>query len=278
MDFNQAGDFSASELVTSGDMNVTFGNNNNVYVPPFPVSDKPTTTMASQQEQLAASLANQPVPTPGKTPASTPSQGAVSRKTAVITTTSTTAAKTTPPKTKKKKTKTGPAQEEVVTITKKHLTELLKLPEQMKSLQQRVTNAERALKRKTSSSNPDDSAKKQKVGPSSLIESLRNTPRFVNPAYFHNWWNKRGVVTLTKKRMLGELTNMGLSEDTLAKLSLHFLAEVYCLVISLLLESGAIQSLPSDVPNCYGVTAHEPAPVTKVILYVCDPKHYIIRI
>ena len=124
-----SGDFSASENVTSGDMNVNFGNNNNnVYVPPFTVSDKPTTTMASQQAQLAASLANQPVPTPGKTPASTPSQGAVSRKTPGITTTSTTAAKTTPPKTKKKKTKTGPAQDEVVTITKKHLTELLKLP------------------------------------------------------------------------------------------------------------------------------------------------------
>ena len=45
---------------------------------------------------------------------------------------------------------------------------------------------------------------------------------------------------------------MGLSQDTLVNLSLHFLAEVYCLVISLLLESGAIQSLPSDVPHCYG--------------------------
>mgnify|MGYP001306581443 CR=1 FL=1 len=139
-----------------------------------------------------------------------------------------------------------------MSISRQRLTELLKLPEQIKSLQLRVTNAEKALKRKTSTSSNDDSAKKPKVGSQSLIEFLRDTPRLVNPAYFHNWWNKRGVVTLTKKRMLGELTNMGLSEDTLAKLSLHFLAEVYCLVISLLLESGAIQSLPSDVPNCYG--------------------------
>ena len=51
---------------------------------------------------------------------------------------------------------------------------------------------------------------------------------------------------------MGEMTNMGLSHDTLVILSLHFLSEVYCLVVALLLESGAIQSLPSDVPNCYG--------------------------
>ena len=51
---------------------------------------------------------------------------------------------------------------------------------------------------------------------------------------------------------MGEMINMGLAHDTLVILSLHFLSEVYCLVVSLLLESGAIQSLPSDVPNCYG--------------------------
>ena len=51
---------------------------------------------------------------------------------------------------------------------------------------------------------------------------------------------------------MGEMTNMGLSHDTLVILSLHFLLAVYCLVVALLLESGAIQSLPSDVPNCYG--------------------------
>ena len=161
------GDFSASENVTSGDMTVTFGNNNNVYVPPFPISDKPTTTMDSQQKQLAASLANQPVPTPGKTPASTPSQGAVSRKTPGITTTT---------KTKKKKTKTAPVQEQTVSISSKRLTELLKLPEQIKSLKIRVTNAERALKRKISSGNSDDSAKKSKVGSQPLIDSQTCEP------------------------------------------------------------------------------------------------------
>jgi hypothetical protein len=222
-------------------------------VPPFPVSDtaQPPTTMASQSAQLAATLANQAIPTPGTTPASTPSKGAISKKT-TVTTTSTTAAKTTPTKTRKKKTKTAPAQEQTVSISRKRLTEILKLPEQIKSLQLRVTNAERALKRKTSTSNSDDFAKKPKVGSKSLIAFLRDTPRLVNPAYFHNWWNKKGVFTLSKRRMIGELTNMGLSQYTLVIRSLHFLAEVYCLVISLLLESGAIQSLPSDVPNCYG--------------------------
>ena len=51
---------------------------------------------------------------------------------------------------------------------------------------------------------------------------------------------------------MGEMINMGLSHDTLVILSLNFLSEVYCLIVSLLLESGALQSLPSDVPNCYG--------------------------
>ena len=170
------GDFSSNN-VTSGDMhpsselNVTFGKislssePNNNYVPPFPVSDtaQPPTTMASQSAQLAATLANQAIPTPGTTPASTPSKGAISKKT-TVTTTSTTAAKTTPTKTRKKKTKTAPAQEQTVSISRKRLTEILKLPEQIKSLQLRVTNAERALKRKTSTSNSDDFAKKPKVG------------------------------------------------------------------------------------------------------------------
>ena len=121
-----------SEHVTYGDMNVTSGNvtsgheqNNNNYVHPFNLSDtaKQTPTMANQQAQLAASLASQPVPQPGKTPASTPSQA---------NTVSTSATKNAP--NKKKKDKTGPAQEEVVTISKKHLTELLKLPERVNSL------------------------------------------------------------------------------------------------------------------------------------------------
>ena len=113
----------------------------------------------------------------------------------------------------------------MVSISQRTLTELLKLPEQVKSLQIRVTHAERTLKRKTSSSYSEDSAKKSKVGSSDLIVSLRNTPRFVNPAYFHNWWSKKGVIpTLTKRRMSGELSNMGLSEDCLIKLTLHILA------------------------------------------------------
>ena len=57
---------------------------------------------------------------------------------------------------------------------------------------------------------------------------------------------------MTKKRMVGEMTNMGLDPESIVYLSLHYLSEVYCLLISLLLESGTIQNLPSDVPNCYG--------------------------
>jgi hypothetical protein len=260
------GDFSSNN-VTSGDMhpsselNVTFGKislssePNNNYVPPFPVSDtaQPTTTMASQSAQLAATMASQHIPTPGNTPASTPAMGAVNRRNTVSTTSTPTKTNTkTNTKTKKKKTKTAPAQEQSVSISSKRLTELLKLPEQIKSLKIRVSNAERALKRKLSSSTTDDSAKKPKVGSQSLIDFLRKSPRLVNPAYFHNWWHKKGIFTLSKKRMMGELINMGLSHDTLVILSLHFLSEVYCLVVSLLLESGAIQSLPSDAPNCYG--------------------------
>ena len=44
---------------------------------------------------------------------------------------------------------------------------------------------------------------------------------------------------------------MGLDTESLVYVSLYFLSEVYCLLISLLLESGAIQKLSSDVPNCY---------------------------
>ena len=133
-----SGDLLESEHVTYGDMNVTSGNvtsgqeqNNNNYVHPFNLSDtaKQTPTMANQQAQLAASLASQPVPQPGKTPASTPNLGAVNRRQANTATGSTSATKNAP--NKKKKDKTGPAQEEVVTISKKHLTELLKLPEQV---------------------------------------------------------------------------------------------------------------------------------------------------
>ena len=112
-------------------------------MPPFPISDT---------AQLAAKMASQVIPRPGNTPASTPAMGAVSRRNTAPTTSTTT-------KTKKKKTKTAPAQEQSVSISSKRLTELLKLPEQIKSLKIRVSNAERALKRKLSSSTTDDSAK-----------------------------------------------------------------------------------------------------------------------
>ena len=125
-------------------------------------------------------MASQHIPTPGNTPASTPAMGAISWRTTTPTASTTT-------KTKKKKTKTAPVQEQTVSISSKRLTELLMLPEQIKSLKISVTNAESALKRKISSSNSDDSAKKPKVGSQSLIDFLRETPKLVNPAYFHNW-------------------------------------------------------------------------------------------
>ena len=161
--------------------------------------------------------------------------GAISRRTA-----------TTTPKKKKTKTMTLTVnpEEETVNISQKRLKELLALPEQIKKLKIRVTNAERSLKRKITGGHKDDSAKRTKVlvGNQPLIDFLRETPRLVNPAYFHNWWHKKGVFTLTKKRMMGEMTNMGLDPESLVNISLHFLSEVYCLIVSLLSES-------SDVPN-----------------------------
>ena len=195
------GDLLDSDSVTFGNNNnVTSGNvgfgvelNNNSYVKPFNVSEKakPTTMannqskMAAMQAKLAEEMASQQVPQPGQAPASNPSQGAITRRQADTATGSTTTTKNT--HSKKKKDKAGPVQDEMVSISQRTLTELLKLPEQVKSLQIRVTHAERTLKRKTSSSYSEDSAKKSKVGSSDLIVSLRNTPRFVNPAYFHNW-------------------------------------------------------------------------------------------
>ena len=102
-----SGDLLESELVTYGNNNVTSGNvaigfeqNNNHYVQPFNISDtaKETPKMANnqsklvtQQAQLAASLASQPVPQPGQAPVSTPSQGAINRRQADTATGSTSA-------------------------------------------------------------------------------------------------------------------------------------------------------------------------------------------
>ena len=73
-------------------------------------------------------------------------------------------------------TKRATEEKETVSISTKRLKELLQLPEQIKKLKIRVTNAERSLKRKISSGHTDDSAKKSKVGSQPLKDFLPETP------------------------------------------------------------------------------------------------------
>ena len=151
------------------------------------------------------------------------------------------------PTRKRKRVKPEP-EPEMVMVKKSDLSELLKLPGEIKKLKQRLNVAERSLKRTHDEVTKGSQPKRLRLD--SLPAKLSNLAHLKDYKFFYNWWSK-GASHISPERALPELTNMGFSREALERLESRVLSELYCLVLRLLLTHRALEEMPRHVPRCY---------------------------